>query len=279
MEYKCFGSLLITIFHLDHKFPRNDSTQYQDGAAGWHLQTVKRHWASRLFPRSISCLVIARDAGYDVLFIDLEHSQISLECASHICKVAKLAGLLPLVRIPDESGDGFVQRVLDGGAKGVIFPPIFVMQGTRSITPSLLPGGGQGLTPDNIGKLLEKDEAFAIAMIENKEALDNIDEIASVPGLDLMLVGSMDMTADLGILGQWDNPLYQTVLQDVSAAAQRNGKLWGMSGLFGRPDKFKDPIQRLGVNLVVGAIDRGLVLNGAKANVEVLRRSEANSND
>ncbi|THC88520.1 hypothetical protein EYZ11_012030 [Aspergillus tanneri] len=183
--------------------------------------------------------------------------------------MAKLAGLLPLVRIPDESGDGFVQRVLDGGAKG----------GTRSITPSLLPGGGQGLTPDNIGKLLEKDEAFAIAMIENKEALDNIDEIASVPGLDLMLVGSMDMTADLGILGQWDNPLYQTVLQDVSAAAQRNGKLWGMSGLFGRPDKFKDPIQRLGVNLVVGAIDRGLVLNGAKANVEVLRRSEANSND
>ncbi|KAE8394399.1 Pyruvate/Phosphoenolpyruvate kinase-like domain-containing protein [Aspergillus alliaceus] len=244
----------------------------------------------KAFPTT-ELVLIARDAGYDVLFIDLEHTQISLEATSHICKAAILAGMLPLVRVPHACGDGLVQRVLDGGARGIVFPHIrnaedakeavamvrFPPKGTRSISPTLLSTGGRVLTRDNLSSTLEENEASAIVMIENTDALQNLDEIASVPGLDLLLVGSMDMTVDLGILGEWDNPLYETVLQKVSAAAQRHGKLWGISGMFGRPDKFADPIQKLDVGLIVGAMDRTLLLKGAKANVESLRSCEENS--
>ncbi|KAF7586734.1 hypothetical protein BBP40_008394 [Aspergillus hancockii] len=237
---------------------------------------------------TVDLVLIARDAGYDTLFIDLEHSQASLESASQLCKVAKLAGILPLVRVPDDSGDGFIQRVLDGGAKGVIFPHIcnagdvkkivqsvkYAPMGTRSLSPSLLPGGGLGLSQDKVARILEQNEVSAIVMIENTMALDNLDEIAAVPGLDMMLIGSMDMTFDLGILGQWDSPLYQKILVDVSSAAQQHGKLWGISGLFGSPEAFADPIEKLGVNLIVGAIDRGLLLKGAKENVNAMRSFE-----
>ena len=67
---------------------------------------------------------LARNAGFDALFIDLEHAWLSLADASNLCNVGLLAGITPFVRVPHQCGNGFVQRVLDGGAMGIIFPHI-----------------------------------------------------------------------------------------------------------------------------------------------------------
>jgi 2-keto-3-deoxy-L-rhamnonate aldolase RhmA len=67
---------------------------------------------------------IAKAAGFDSLFVDLEHSSLSLNDASALCTAGLLGGITPFVRVPLQCGDGFVQRVLDGGAMGVVFPHI-----------------------------------------------------------------------------------------------------------------------------------------------------------
>lgn len=68
---------------------------------------------------------IAKQAGYDSLFIDLEHTTLSLKDASQLCITGLSAGITPFVRVPHECGSGFIQRVLDGGAMGVIVPHIY----------------------------------------------------------------------------------------------------------------------------------------------------------
>lgn len=69
-------------------------------------------------------VLLARNAGYDALWIDLEHGWLTLGEASNLCLTSLLAGITPLVRVPHQCGNGFVQRVLDGGATGVVFPHI-----------------------------------------------------------------------------------------------------------------------------------------------------------
>ena len=69
-------------------------------------------------------ILLARNAGFDALFIDLEHGWLSLEEASTLCITGLLAGVTPFVRVPHQCGNGFIQRVLDGGAMGIVFPHI-----------------------------------------------------------------------------------------------------------------------------------------------------------
>lgn len=69
-------------------------------------------------------VLLARNAGFDALFIDLEHGWLSVAEASNLCTTGLLAGITPFVRVPHQCGNGFVQRVLDGGAMGVVFPHI-----------------------------------------------------------------------------------------------------------------------------------------------------------
>lgn len=65
---------------------------------------------------------LAHNAGYDALFIDLEHSTLSINDASQHCMAALQVGMAPFVRVPYQCGNGFVQKVMDGGAMGVVFP-------------------------------------------------------------------------------------------------------------------------------------------------------------
>lgn len=67
---------------------------------------------------------LAANGGYDSLFIDLEHSTLSVDDSSRLSMAGLYAGITPFVRVPYQCGDGFVQRVLDGGAMGVVFPHI-----------------------------------------------------------------------------------------------------------------------------------------------------------
>lgn len=92
------------------------------------LQAASANMLCKAFGIKISphthVVQLAKNAGFDSLFIDLEHAWLSLEQTTALCHVGLLAGISPFVRVPHKCGNGFVQRVLDGGAMGVIFPHI-----------------------------------------------------------------------------------------------------------------------------------------------------------
>lgn len=83
---------------------------------------------------STEVILLAKSAGYDSVFIDLEHSSLSISDASTLCTTGLLAGITPFVRVPKDCGSGFVQRVLDGGALGIVYPNV----NTAGASPFLL---------------------------------------------------------------------------------------------------------------------------------------------
>lgn len=76
------------------------------------------------FVNNTQVVHLAANAGFNALFIDLEHSTLSIQDSSQHCIVGLQLGITPFVRVPYQCGNGFVQKVLDGGAMGVIFPHI-----------------------------------------------------------------------------------------------------------------------------------------------------------
>lgn len=251
----------------------------------------------------VEIVEIACKAGFDSLFIDLEHSTLSLEATGQICRASKMAGISAFIRVPAECGDGYVQRALGSGGDGIIVPHVqtvgmtprcFVPSesndvliedvrtaiamakypplGSRSITPHLLISRS-AKSPLRAAEVLKEHEVILMVMIETVEALSNIDAIAAEPGLDVLQIGSMDMSMSLGILGQWDDPLYQDVLITVSRAAKKHGKLWGISGLPSRADIWNYAAVELGASFIVSSYDVNLLNQAAAANYKLIREA------
>lgn len=108
-------------------------------------------------------------------------------------------------------------------------------------------------------------------MIETADALTNVDEIASLPGCDVLLVGSNDLASEIGTLPDWDHPEFINALQKVGEAAKKYGKMMGIAGLYHRPDILTKVINEFGARWIVGAQDVGLLLGGGRANSDLLR--------
>jgi 2-keto-3-deoxy-L-rhamnonate aldolase RhmA len=108
-------------------------------------------------------------------------------------------------------------------------------------------------------------------MIETVDALEAVDDIAAIPGCDVLLVGSNDLASEIGTLGDWDAPKFISALRRVGEACKKHGKLMGIAGLYHRPDILKKVINEFGAKWIVGAQDVGLLLQGGKANSELLR--------
>ncbi|KIX95352.1 uncharacterized protein Z520_08869 [Fonsecaea multimorphosa CBS 102226] len=235
---------------------------------------------------------MAAAAGFDALFIDLEHSALSVNDASQLCTIGLLAGTTPFVRVPYQCGDGLVQRVLDGGAMGVIFPHVstrgeaesavsiskYPPAGKRSSTGQL-PQFGYAAQPHSI-MIPECNNvgSTVIVMIETQEALQNLDAIASVPGVDVLLVGSNDLTVELGIPAQFDSPVYKEAMEKVSQACKKHGKIMGLGGVYDNPTIQGWAVHELGVGFILGGQDSSFIAKGAKACVEALVKVEGNQN-
>ncbi|KAK3721946.1 hypothetical protein LTR37_002762 [Vermiconidia calcicola] len=152
-------------------------------------------------------VLIARNAGYNALFIDLEHGWQSLAEASNLCITGLSVGITPFVRVPHQCGNGFVQRVLDGGAMGVIFPHIHSAEdakaavriskyppvGCRSMAGPQPIFGMKTMPMKETIQQCNESASTVIAMIESKDAIEVVDDIAAVEGVDVLLVGSSDL--------------------------------------------------------------------------------------
>jgi 2-keto-3-deoxy-L-rhamnonate aldolase RhmA len=112
-------------------------------------------------------------------------------------------------------------------------------------------------------------ETLLVMMLETPEAIANADAIAAVPGVDVLLIGTNDLTLELGIAGRYDDPRVLQAYDTVIAACARHGKYPGMGGIYDHPTMEK--YIRKGARFVLGGSDISFLMAGAQARAEFLR--------
>lgn len=225
--------------------------------------------------------MLAAAAGYDWLFIDMEHGAMSVQEASQIAIAALGQGVTPIVRCcKDALFEG--TRALDNGAMGVVVPHVdtaeeaaavaaayrFPPAGTRSWGgPPFAYGFAPPATAEAQAEL--NRDILVACMIETPEAVRNAEAIAATPGVDVLLIGTSDLTATMGIPGQIGHPDVHTAYERVGAACAKAGKTLGMGGVY--DETHAAAYIRTGARFLLSGSDHTLLLAGATARSRFLR--------
>lgn len=186
---------------------------------------------------------LAKATGHHAVWIDLEHSTIPLDAAGAICATAHDLGLLALVRVPEREY-GAIGRLLDAGASGLIFPRVetaaqaadlaaacrFPPHGHRSAIAALTQFGFQRLPPAETYQRAN-DTVLVNMLIESPQGIANAEAIARAPGVDLISIGANDLSAELGVPGDYRHPLMREALDAALDACERAGKPLSIGGI------------------------------------------------
>jgi len=224
--------------------------------------------------RGIEIARIARTAGFDSIYVDVEHSSFSLETAGQICLAALEVGIAPFVRVPSTRPE-HVSRALDGGALGVIAPHIRSAAEAREVVAAAkFPPFGErsaaGALPHLQYRSFPASEASAamnaatmvIVQFETADALERADEIVAVEGVDMVLIGTNDLLADMGIPGQYEHERVREAYAHTLAVCRKHGKHVGVGGLASRPKLVADFV-RMGARYVSTGTDLAFLLGAA----------------
>jgi 4-hydroxy-2-oxoheptanedioate aldolase len=193
--------------------------------------------------RSWEIAAMMASAGFDFLFVDMEHSAYSLETVSDLCHAATTAGMTPIVRVP-EIQYSLLSRPLDAGAMGLVIPHVDTRVQVENIVActKYAPLGKRGMvsqTPhsDFLGGNLAEYTQWAntqlmnVIMIESAEGVANLDSMLQIPGIDVVLVGSSDLSQELGIPGNFAHDKMVECYQHVLSACQRHHVTPGLAGV------------------------------------------------
>jgi 2-keto-3-deoxy-L-rhamnonate aldolase RhmA len=212
-------------------------------------------------------------AGFDWVLIDLEHGAGSEQDALSQLQAIANTGATGLVRVESVNKQRIL-KILDMGAAGIMCPQVSTIEDARLMVDSLRfpPQGSRGIARftrgANFGENFldyiktANDNVIGIAQIESKEALAHLDEIAAIDGIDVLFIGPSDLSADLGIFAQFDNPIYINAIKAIVAAAQRAGKATGI--LLANANDYQI-YYNYGVRFIVCGSDSGFVADSARA--------------
>lgn len=177
--------------------------------------------------------------GPDFLLLDLEHTGLSLETLAPILASCRVIGLPAIVRVPGPWGH-YVPRCLDLGAMGIMMPNVRNTDEARRFVEAAkyppmgsrgmgLGGAQSGYQVPDLRQYADwaNEQTILVAQIESPEAVEAIDDILSVPGIDVAWVGQNDLTLNMGILGQFDDPRYIAARRRVAEACRAHGKSAG----------------------------------------------------
>jgi 4-hydroxy-2-oxoheptanedioate aldolase len=232
--------------------------------------------------RGVEIARIAKTAGFDTLYVDVEHSSFSLETAGQICLAALEAGIAPFVRVPSTRPE-HVSRALDGGALGVIAPHIRSAAEAREVVAAAkFPPFGErsaaGALPHLQYRSFPAAEANAamnaatmvIVQFETAAALERAEEIVAVEGVDMVLIGTNDLLADMGIPGQYEHERVREAYARTLAACRKHGKHVGVGGLSTRP-KLVAEFVKMGARYVSTGTDLAFLLAAATERAKQVR--------
>jgi 2-keto-3-deoxy-L-rhamnonate aldolase RhmA len=181
---------------------------------------------------SVEIAAQAAHLGFDFLWVEMEHSPLTLETLRAMVLATRGAHTAIFARVPVNE-IWTAKRVLDAGVHGVIFPfsstPELARQAVDACRypPVGRRGSGPGLAsftwPASSGYHDSADaNVFVIAIVEEARAVERIDEIAATPGLDALFIGTSDLSFSLGLRGRQGDPPHAAAIQKVVEAARRN---------------------------------------------------------
>lgn len=182
---------------------------------------------------------IMRAGGSDFCLFDMEHSGFGFETVKRFLRYTEAAGVPTIVRVPSKQYN-HIARACDVGAEGIMLPMVNNADEAKGIVDCMkyYPEGHRGVAlgvahdryepgpvPEKLSGANRRTTLFC--QIETADGAKNADEIAAVAGVDCLWIGHFDLSASLGIPGEFDNPKYLQALDSVVAAARKHGKSLG----------------------------------------------------
>jgi 2-keto-3-deoxy-L-rhamnonate aldolase RhmA len=221
---------------------------------------------------SIEAAALVASLGFDFLWIEMEHSPVTLETLRNIVLATRSLPAAVFARVPVVEL-WTAKRVMDQGVSGVIFP--FASTPGKALTaasacryPSLgRRGSGAGLAittwpePDNYYDSADEN-ILTVVVIEETEAVKNIEEIAAVPGVDVLFIGTSDLSFSLGLRGRQNIPELDEAIGMIVTAAKKHGKF------LGRPADSPEQVSKFrqeGFQFFQSQTELGLMRLGARA--------------
>jgi 2-dehydro-3-deoxyglucarate aldolase/4-hydroxy-2-oxoheptanedioate aldolase len=219
-------------------------------------------------------------AGFDYVFIDLEHGSFDLETTHDMIVAANGSGITPIVRVA-ELLYSLVARLLDAGAQGIILPRVedprileealswlrFPPQGKRGygVNPTMI-----GYEARSFGEIIEHQNrnTLAVVQFETQTAMDRADDLLSLKGVDIAMVGPADLSISLGVAGQFEHPTLISTVERLIEKCNRHGVVPGIQ--VRTVAMAKAWIDR-GMRFVGAGGEHGLLLEKAKEAVAQLR--------
>lgn len=225
--------------------------------------------------------MLAAAAGFDWLFIDMEHGATSVQEATQIAIAALNQGVTPIVRVcKDAVFEG--TRALDNGAMGVVVPHVDTAEEAKAVADAYRfppvgtrswggPPFAYNFKPPSVAEAQVElnREILVCCMIETPEAVENAAAIAAVPGVDSLMIGTSDLTASMGIAGQIGHERVQAAYAKAAEACKANGKVLGMGGVY--DETWAAAYIKLGARFLLSGSDHNLLLAGASARSKFLR--------
>src|SRR5438128_1460322 len=204
--------------------------------------------AATITVNSIDVAAHLANMDFDFLWIEMEHSPITLETLRNIVLATRALKALPFARVPVNE-IWTAKRVLDAGVSGVIFPftstPDLACQAVAACRypPHGRRGSGAGLAtfcwPEQDCYYDSADQnVMVIIIIEEARAVEQIDAIAATPGVDALFIGVSDLSFSLGLRGEQDHPALREAIAKIAAAGHRHNKILGRPA--GSPDQVRE---------------------------------------
>lgn len=223
---------------------------------------------------------IIANAGCDFVIFDMEHTSLTQDSIRWSILSAKAAGITPMVRVP-YSEYFFMARALDAGAEGIMIPRVETREQTLKIVDSVKypPVGNRGAAfgiahddykGEDIGASARRanEETLVIVQTETAKAVENVDEILSVKGVDIAWIGQCDLSISLGIPGQYEHPDFLRAFDKVLNACEKYGVALGFL-----PLDVPNAIEMInkGVKCIGYTADVFLFLKALKTDVQKIR--------
>ena len=219
-------------------------------------------------------------AGFDFMYIDMEHSSLSLETVGDLCAAALAAGLVPIVR-PAGKDPHLLTRPLDSGAMGLLIPHVDTREEAEAVARAIRfpPLGERGINLQGVhtafgradGEAYVKSthaETLLLVQIESDRGIGNLDQILTVDGVDGAVIGRGDLSTDLGLPGQTTHPEVVRRVEMMIAACRRHGKIPGL--LVQDVPSAKEWIAK-GIRLVPYSNEVSLLINAASRAIGEIR--------
>lgn len=215
--------------------------------------------------RTPNIAMIAAACGFDGVYIDLEHNPTSLETAAAICVAALGLGITPIARVSSRDPHD-ATRILDCGAQGMMVPHVSTVAEAKAVVESC--------RYPPLGHRSAAGSGPALGYTAHSQAeinaIENADAIAAVDGIDVVHIGSTDLSTEMGIPGQYHHARMREAYETTAKAARSHRKSFGVGGVRENLE-FQAWLLQIGMRYLTGGSDVGYILSAGRADVKRIR--------